>query len=334
MDLTGKKVLFIAPKHYYLEGKIIDYLHMMGAEVTYYPEVVYNRVYTLIRDKTFSPLNKMLDALYFNKILRNIDKNQYDIFFLIRGGMIDVDFLEKIRNKLPNAYFVMYQWDSVIHNDYKSKIKYFDYSLTFDQVDAQKLHIDYLPLFYLQECENIQNMRDNMIFDISFFGTFHSDRLSVIKKVALECKEKNLKFHYHLYAGKINIFLLLLRRKISFSDIKYFKSYGASLSEIIQQYTISKAVLDIEMTNQIGLTLRTLETLGAGRKLLTTNLNVKDSEVFDKNFIQIIDREKPRINVDFLNSPIKETNLYEQYHISRWLMQIMSKNRDDEELKI
>jgi hypothetical protein len=318
MNFEDKKILFMAPKHYYLEGKIIEALELMGADVTYYPEVLYSRVCTLIRDKIFHPLNKVPDRIYFRKILSEIKQDQFDVFFLIRGGSIDSHFMDALHKKLPNAYYVMYQWDSLVHNNYQPIIKYFNKTLSFDKDDADELAITYLPLFYTDEFNDIKAKQED-IFDISFFGTFHSDRLHVIKQVAKECKNKNLKFHYHLYAGKINLLFLLLRRKIFFTDLKYFKTYGASLLDIIEQYSISKAVLDVEMTNQVGLTLRTLEALGAGRKLLTTNINIKNSEIFDTNYIQILDRENPIIDIEFINSLIVDSHRYDEFHISKWV---------------
>jgi len=331
MNLKEKKVLFIAPRFhkYYLE--IIKSFEAAGADVSFYEEVFYSRVYTFARDKLFLPLNNMLDALYFKRILKTIQKNEYDIFFLIRGGLIDNIFLQEIKKSSPNAHAVMYQWDSLVHNDYRNKVQYFDKVYTFDKSDAKILNIKYLPLFYANGYAEIKNEKDNMIWDICFFGTFHSDRLKIIKKVSAFSKKNNLKFHHHLYAGKINQILLLLRRKISLSDLKYFKSNLVSLSQIVEQYRISKSVLDVEMTNQTGLTIRTIEALGAGRKLLTTNASMQNNELMDNNYIQIIDRENPKIDIDFLNEPIKDYSRYDKYHISKWVSQIMSQESSKNE---
>jgi len=324
MNLEGKRILLIAPHFHEYHIEITKILRGLDANVTFYEEVFYSRVYTLIRDKLFSPLNKILDNLYFARILKSIQSNEYDIFFLIRGGLITDEFLQMAKETSPHAYCVMYQWDSMVHNDYKSKIKYFDKAYTFDKYDANNLKINYLPLFYTNDYANIKNTQSDLICDVCFFGTYHSDRLHIIKAVAMFCEKNKLKFEYHLYAGRINISLLLLQKKIKFSDIKYFKSHTVTLSEIIKQYSVSKAVLDIEMTNQTGLTMRTIEALGSGRKLLTTNINIKESEVFDENFVQVLDRTNPTIDSEWLNSPLPSSDKYDQYHISKWISQIMS----------
>ncbi len=126
MNLNNKKVLFIAPHFHTYHIDIINELELLGAQVTFFEEVFYNRVYTLVRDKLFSPMNKILDTLYFNRILKVIQRNEYDAFLLIRGGLIDMDFLQKIRHSSPNIHCYMYQWDSLVHNNYQLKIPFFD----------------------------------------------------------------------------------------------------------------------------------------------------------------------------------------------------------------
>ena len=60
-----------------------------------------------------------------------------------------------------------------------------------------------------------------------------------------------------------------------------------SQEEIISLISKSKAILDINHPSQVGLTMRTFETLGANKKLITTNENIKIYDFFDKENIDV-----------------------------------------------
>ncbi len=47
--------------------------------------------------------------------------------------------------------------------------------------------------------------------------------------------------------------------------------------------------------------MRTIETLLAGNKLLTTNQHLLDSDLYDASRAQIIDRNTPRIDHAFVS---------------------------------
>ena len=82
--------------------------------------------------------------------------------------------------------------------------------------------------------------------------------------------------------------------------------------------------MDINHPLQYGLTSRCIEALGANRKLITTNENIKDYDFFNESNIRIIDRKNPIINADFFISdyikPKKE--IYEKYSLKNWLINI------------
>jgi hypothetical protein len=87
----------------------------------------------------------------------------------------------------------------------------------------------------------------------------------------------------------------------------------------------SHAILDVEHPRQTGLTMRTLETLGARKKLITTNAGVRDYLLYDPANICIVDRNDPKIPVDFLKTPVKPLgdDLYHRYSIAGWIDEIL-----------
>ena len=107
------------------------------------------------------------------------------------------------------------------------------------------------------------------------------------------------------------------------SDLKYITVGRISQERIIEAYSNASAVLDIEHHKQNGLTMRTLEVLGAGLKLITTNKNIRKEDFYSESNVLIIDRGMPNIDKDFL---LRRSNipLSKKYSIESWIKCIFS----------
>lgn len=316
IDISGKKILFIAPKFFGYELEIKKELESFGAEVTFFAEKPYSLYYRVSRHigKRFE---KKAEKSYLDTILASVES--FDYFFLIRGEIITEDFLKSLKQKNPNAKFIMYQWDSVKNNpNYVHLMKYFDKVSTFDMVDAKTLNIDYLPLFYIKKYENLELSHDK-IYDIVFFGSYHGDRLEVVKKVSFECERLGLNFKHHLFIPRLALLKRLLFFKIKFEDLKYLSTKSVSTEEILESYKVTKAVLDIENPGQNGLTMRTFEVLGAGLKLITTNKKILDEQIYEKSSAMVLNREKMKIDENFLENEANTIALVKKFYIDSWV---------------
>ena len=124
---------------------------------------------------------------------------------------------------MPNAKFIMYQWDSTLtHNSYLKIIDFFDTVFTFDMKDSNDYKLEYLPLFYSGHYENFKRKPDPK-FDLVFVGEFYpdSDRLEIIKKVANYMEEQGLNFYYSLRVEIFALFKFLLFRHLRFKDLAF-----------------------------------------------------------------------------------------------------------------
>jgi hypothetical protein len=314
MELKGKKVLFIGPSFFGYEVEIKKELESLGADVTFFAEKPYSISYRVSKHIS-SKFQKKIEEDYLNSILSSIDN--FDIFFLIRGEIITEDFLKSLKQKNPNAIFIMYQWDSVKNNpNYVNILKYFDKVSTFDMVNAKTLNINYLPLFYIKKYENLEQEQEKK-YDIVFFGSYHGDRLEVVKKISEECERLGLVFKHHLFIPKLALLKRLCFFKLKFSDLKYLSTKSVSIDEILESYKVTKAVLDIENPGQNGLTMRTFEVLGAGLKLITTNKHIKNEFFFNSNNIFVLDRDKLKFDNKFIHQAIHKTQF--NYLLTDWI---------------
>lgn len=322
MKLHSLNVLFIAPEFYNYHHELIRSMSKLGANVTFISEMNQSISYRLLQ-KFSGKLKRYFENKHINKIL-SVSKNQdFDAIFIIRGGYLTPDIMRKLRLNNKDAVFYMYQWDSYRQNDYRSIIPFFDVVSTFDKDDAAELNLDYQPLFYTDIYKNIAHSKEEKEYDLVFYGAYHSDRLTIVKYFD-DCFKKNgLVFKSHLYIKKIPLLVRLLKREIRFNDLAYFRTYSVSAEEISQSYAKTKAVLDVELSIQSGLSIRTFEVLGSGVKLVTTNKNISNESFYNPTQIRVINRNAIEINLPFFALNDNQIDVT-RYHVDNWLERIFA----------
>lgn len=320
--MKDMRILFIAPSFHNYHTEIIQTMENHGAYVDFYPEDITTLFFRIGR-KLSNAYAQYAKQKYLNQILNSINNNVYDLVFVIRGSILTIPSLKILKEKLPNARFVMYQWDSNRQSSYIKKISFFDSVKTFDLYDANQYGIEYQSLFYTKSYKDISIIRNSLEYDLVFFGAYHSDRLEVIKKVHKLCTANSLVFKYHLYITKLSLLKNLLVRRIKFSDLKFFKTYKISNSKILNSYSKARSVLDIELNIQTGITMRTIEALGSGTKVITTNPFITKDPIYSSDNISIINRKNPVIDLNFIKNEFKSESIYEKYYIDNWLDNII-----------
>lgn len=72
--------------------------------------------------------------------------------------------------------------------------------------------------------------------------------------------------------------------------------------------------------------MRTLETLGARKKLVTTNSSVKLYDFYNEENICVIDRSAPSIPLAFFDKPYKQVEplVYRKYSLVGWVDEIIN----------
>lgn len=104
----------------------------------------------------------------------------------------------------------------------------------------------------------------------------------------------------------------------------HFQSMDKSV--LLNLYAQSKIIIDIQHPKQTGLTMRCIETLGAKRKLITTNRAILEYDFYDKNNILVVDRERPEVPTQFFSEPYQELppEIYKKYSLANWIYTIFS----------
>lgn len=94
-------------------------------------------------------------------------------------------------------------------------------------------------------------------------------------------------------------------------------------SYTIRQIRQSRAILDILQPNQSGSTLRPLEALFLGKKLVTNNLSVVNEPYYDSRYIFVIGIDEMERLGDFIRreQPPYQSDIIEAYDIRTWIDQ-------------
>lgn len=326
-DLKGKSILFISPSFFGYEKSIKNRLRELGATVDYFDERPENSFWV----KAFIRLNRKIlfysIKRYYYSIYQKISNKIYDYIFVINVEAMPYSFLRDLRKQNPSAKFILYMWDSIRNKKNSiSYLPYFNSVLSFDENDCKEFNlIKFRPLFFLNDYKNIASDQQ-FEYVISFVGTAHSDRFLLIQNIKKYIKNKHLKTYWYLYLQSRKLFLWNkihnpAYRKAHCRDFNYRSLQKKEMINVIRK---SKIVLDIQHPRQTGLTMRTIEVLGAARKLITTNTSIQSYDFYKPENILIIDRNNPIIPEAFYNEkyqPIEE-GIYYKYSIDGWIDEI------------
>lgn len=324
----NRKILFFAPKFFNYEIEIKKKLEQLGAQVDFYDE----RMNPTNLDKVIIRLKKDLLKIrikkYYSEIIEKSKKNNYDYILFISPETITKELLEKFRESQKNSKFILYMWDSIKNKkNVQEIVDCFDSHFSFDKSDCEvDNRFRFRPLFYLDEYSKLAAKSYDKKYDISFIGTVHSDRYEVIKLIKKQAISNGLNINFFVYFPSKAMYLVkkLFDRSYKNTEIKDFNFESISKEKVLDIISNSKVILDIQHPKQVGLTMRTIEMLGMKKKLITTNKNIEKYDFYNFNNINIIDRNNPVLDLDFIRNEYKEidTDIYTKYSIENWLGEI------------
>ena len=320
--LNGKKVLFISPEFFGIDKKLINVLTESGCSVKWINERAINNSLLM----AISYICPYLLEIYANKFFKNsVEHLEYDVDYIlvVKGDMISKKTIIYLRNKYPNAKIILYLWDSVKNiKGILKKVDLYDKVYSFEPDDCKKYNFIFRPLFCDIEIKNGYNYND-LDYDICFYGTMYGDRFRIVSLINDYCNSNEYVFYKFCYLrAKFMCLFYWITNKYSrnykSSDFSFVAKSSKSISEIVNN---SKAILDINDINQKGLTIRTLETLLSGRKIITTNTDISNYDLYDSNNVFIIDRDNVTIDKDFFKTECVKLSdaILKKYTAEKWV---------------
>ena len=328
-----ENVLLIAPVFFDYYKEMIKELNLMGYTVDYICDAPSNSNFS----KALGRINKQFISgttrKYFeNTVMPIIESKKYD-YVLIIGGMtfaFTPQMIARIKEMQPEAKFVMYQWDSQKNLPYSTYIHpYIDRLYSFDLNDCEQMSkYKFLPLFYTRMYENIGKEKINDYkYDCSYIGTAHPQKYKDINLMSSALKNiMPRQFIYHYMPSKLKfIYHKLLASEFKNTHISDFQTEKLSSDEVMQIFKESVCILDAPQAGQTGLTIRTIECLGAKRKIITTNENIKKYDFYNESNILVFDGTIDENNT-FFTIPFVRINeeIYNKYSLREWLKTVLT----------
>jgi len=323
--LDGKRILLWAPRFFGYELDIKAEIERRGAVVDMIPDRPYEmplmHALTRIKPKWI----QLAASNFYDRRLNELGQPIYDFIVVVNGQTLSKAMLSRLRTSFPMARAVLYMWDSVENRrGIIDNISLYDSVFTFDPVSAKEYGMIHRPLFFSELKDPA--VESKLKYHLSFVGTAHTDRYAVVKRLQMGLPEGVSSFWYlYLQAPWVFHYYRLSNRGMRAASLGEFKFTPLERHLTRQVFDGSRAILDIEHPRQRGLTIRTFETMGARKKLITTNANIRNYDFYDSNNILVINRNNPRVTRDFLEGayrPERPDILY-RYSIEGWLDDIL-----------
>lgn len=320
-----KKILLISPVFFDYEKKIQQELEVQGWEVVFSDTRPSNTFVTkvLIRLGLNLLIRKQLKK-HHRGIIETVKQGKFNKILFINPEGFDELFFQELRRVSPEVDVRLYLWDSISNKPFiKPTLKYYNKCFTFDRVDALNIeNFIFLPLFYLSDYENIK-IKNNRDFDFVFIGTVHSQRMKVVQFFNDYSKINNKKFFYYLFIQNRIIYWVRRFFDVDFAQYKkyVFNYRPLTIESILEIFSSTSIVIDVEHDKQIGLTMRTFEVLASGLKLITTNKDIVNYDLYHPNNVLIIDRSAIEFDPVFLSSPFipYPQDVIEKYRLKAWV---------------
>lgn len=318
--IKNMKVLLIGINFGNYELKIKQNLEYQGYDVTYVFDTNphNNIILRLFGKKAVYKAN----IRYQNRCLSSLPHN-IDQVIVIVGRGLTVDFLEKLKKRNPKAIFTLYLWDDVKRvENFEIVRKYYDNIYSFDLKDCQEYGFVHLPLFFTERSKVNTGEFENYTYDIYSAMFNHSDRVNIIKNINRQILNIEKKAKFIICLGRFEYFAK--RRKYKDEEGIQYIPKPITENENYRYMSESNAVLDIQFSSQIGLTMRTVECLGMRKKLITTNKSIRYYDFYNETNVAIIDRDNPLLDKTFFDIPQKriKNDIYEKYSLEHWVKTI------------
>lgn len=313
-----KNILLIMPLSYGYNKIIIESIEKRGYNVVFIPdfdESVSKRVF-----RKFFDINKWQKS-YLKSKIKKLVKSDVDYILIIRGYNYSCDIIKYLKQRFPTSRMTLYQWDPLVVSRFDEKgIAYFNDTFSFDRADCEKYGFKYLPLFYKKK----DYKEEEVFYDFSFIGSGHSQRLFVIGNLIKELELKGYNYYIKIYINKLEYFRGCLLnmpgyRTFPKSNISFYP-IDKSFSELVVKQ--SKVVIDVNHPSQTGLSIRIIEVLGDGKKIITTNKDVKKELFYNSKVIGIIENSCLPSNIEDLLLDDSFINV-DEYEIDNWITKLL-----------
>ncbi|MFD2907247.1 hypothetical protein ACFSX9_00725 [Flavobacterium ardleyense] len=306
-----KKILFLTNKGYFtkkIEEQKIDVIW------------AFRNIWSVFKIFRIAHFNSKLNFKHI-WFIKFADLNSYDII-IVSANEFSVYLIPYITKKLNNnsTRLIFWYWNPVKPAYNPNLVSKEWEKWTFDKDDSVKYNLHYNGTYYFPP-EIIKS--STLTNDIFFIG-LDKNRYKELAELKNIFDTFGLKSDFHIVGNK----------KIFGQSKKKYKA-AIPYEEVIEKISCSKAILEVMQSGQTGLTLRTMESLSYGKKLITTNQSIKDYNFYKKENIFILGIDNMQGLYSFINTPYLKlpSEIVEQYNFENWKSRLLNNLTLDDDFK-
>lgn len=313
------KILFIGIEYHNYTDAILAEMEHLGAEVTF--------VDIQPRSLPFKALRTLARPLYEHVVQRHLraavsvaESIAYDKVVFLQVHQMALETLEALRRAQPQAEFSLYNWDSIATHDYRAHAPLFDRILTFDRRDAAKHGYGYLPLFCIRPWQErverqVSTRSVYMVGNVVGLARYHA-----VEAFREYCLRERVLFRQHLKISPV-VLIQALRAGIRPRGVTLKVISEQKFREIIET---SNAAFDFANHAQSGQTMRMMESLCAGKKVVTSNVWVRQEPFFSPDRIHVFDGLDFSGVAEFLDRPLVDPDAqFPEYHVQMFTRRLI-----------
>ncbi|WP_156397751.1 hypothetical protein [Sphingomonas sp. Root1294] len=294
-------------------------MEAFGAAVTYIdiqPRTLLFKIFRTLARGWYEAFLKRHHA----RALRSVKNIRFDRVVFLQAHQISPGYLDILRSVQPGARFVLYNWDSLSTHNYLAQAPYFDEIFTFDSVDAARHGFRYLPLFASRDMQRLRNDRSRARAIYMIGNIVNPKRYIAVCAFKNYCRAKGIDFDCFVKITPV-VYLRLLRAALIPRGFS-LRSISEKASHAMAEQSI--AVFDFANHQQSGQTMRMMENLCAGKKIVTNNSWVREEPFYSPDRIHVFEDLDFSGVSEFLEVPLLDPDArFPEYHIQTFVRRLL-----------
>ena len=319
-----KRLLFLGWDYHIYTMEMVEEFRNLGYDVTFYNVVSFTPA-AKFRKLVSEKWDTRVRYFRHHDIVKKEKNNSYDVVFCLLP-FFTLENLRELRAIHVQSRFILYLWDAIggyIRKgiDLDAYLQCFDKTYTFDKKDAMRYEIDYQPLFCVRRFQDQLPFPDcrNGVYMVGNLADFR--RYGAVDSFNRYCRYRQISFEWYL-KGTLRKNMKIFMQGGSLRNL-HLTSIGDQ--EFCRMMNRSQAVFDFANHLQDGYTMRLMENLCAGKKIITNNRNVLNESFYSPDRFFVFDDLCFDGVEDFLNTPLVDPQArFEAFYLSSFIKKLIS----------
>lgn len=305
------KILFVGLDYHTYTRSMIAEMQALGASVTYVDIQPRNLFFKVLRTLS-GPLYQRFTRRHLRAAVKAARSTRYDKVVFLQVHQMELETLQDLRRGQPHAVFSLYNWDAITTHDYLAHAALFDRVLTFDRRDAAEHGFGYLPLFCIRSFQDLARGKEKPDSVYMVGNIVRLSRYQAVEAFRHYCDRERLTFRRHLKISPVVLAKALwsgiLPRGVTLRSI--------AQSAFCEMIETSAAAFDFANHSQSGQTMRMMESLCAGKKVITNNVGVRAEPFYSPDRIHVFEDLDFSGVAAFLKAPLAEPEAqFPEYYV-------------------